>query len=76
MGVSTQPLQFNQGDVRSCHTITINQDNICENMPNENFFSNLTFDSGIQPISLIRERAQVIIDDDNEPECSKWTYST
>ena len=65
-------LQFNQGDTRICHTITINQDEICENNPREDFFSNIALASGIQPITAIRERAQIIIDDDMEPECSKF----
>ena len=69
--VVNQMLQFNVGDVRVTHTITINQDNECENAPNEFFFSNLTFVSGVQPINLIRPRAQIIIDDNLEPECSK-----
>ena len=65
-------LQFNQGDTRVCHTITINQDEICENTPNEDFLSNLTLASGIQPITVIREHARVIINDDMEPECGTF----
>ena len=49
--------------MRVCHTITINQDENCENNPNEDFFSNLALASGMQPITVIRERARVIIDD-------------
>ena len=69
---ATGRLQFNQGDRRVCNTITINQDEICENNPNDDFFSNLALASGMQPITVIRERAQVIIDDNMEPECSKF----
>ena len=58
--------------MRVCHTITINQDENCENNPNEDFFSNLALASGMQPIMVIRERARVIIDDNMEPECSKF----
>ena len=65
-------LQFNQGDTRICHTITINQDVICENNPNEDFFSNLALASGTRPITVIREHARVIIDDNMESECSKF----
>ena len=65
-------LQFNQGDMRVCHTITINQDEICENNPNEDFFSNLAFASGMRLITVIREHARVIIDDNMESECSKF----
>ena len=62
-------LQFNVGDVRVRHIININQDDECENDPNESFFSNLALVSGDQPINLID--AQIIIDDNLEPECSK-----
>ena len=63
-------LQFNLGDERICHTITINQDDVCEE-PYEDFFSDLILDSGIQPITVVQPRAQVIINDTIEPECSK-----
>ena len=69
--VVNQMLQFNVGDVRVTHTITINQDIECENTPNEFFFSDLALVSGVEPINLIRPRAQIIIDDNLEPECSK-----
>ena len=69
-------LQFNQGDMRVCHTITINQDEICENNPNEDFFSNLALASGMQPITVIRERARIIIYDSMELECSKFYVDT
>ena len=72
--VVNQLLQFNAGDERVTHTITINPDEECENDPYEDFFSNLALVSGVQPINLIRPRAQVIINDDLEPECSKlWS---
>ena len=60
-----------EGQMRATHTIFINQDDDCENDPNEDFFSNIALDSGIPPISVIRPRAEVIIDDPAEPECSK-----
>ena len=58
--------------MRETHTVIINQDDECETDPDENFFSNLVFDTGIQPITVIRPRAEVIIDDSNEPECGRW----
>ena len=57
--------------MRATHTITINQDDICENNPNENFFSNITLTSGQPPIFVTRPRVRVIIDDSPQPECSK-----
>ena len=66
-----QVLQFNKNDERICYTIDVNDDDICENMPNENFFSNLAYDTGVQPITVVRDRAEVIIDDSLQPECRK-----
>ena len=66
--VSGQLLQFNQGDTSRCHTILINQDEICENNPNEDFFSSLAPVNDIQPITVVRQHAQVIIND----FCSKF----
>ena len=64
-------IQFNMGDVRVNHIIRINQDEICENDPSEFFFSDISFNSGMQPINVIRETATITIDDSNEPEQSK-----
>ena len=69
--VVNELIQFNVGDVRVNHTIIINQDEICENDPDEFFFSDITFNSGMQPINVIRETATITIDDSIEPECSK-----
>ena len=52
--------------MRATHTITINQDDICENNPNENFF--VAINSDLPIINVIRTRTEVIIDDS---ECSK-----
>ena len=71
VAVSGQPLQFSQGDTSRCHTITINQDGVCEDQLNEEFFSFLTLSSGIQPISVVEPFARVVILEDEEPECSK-----
>ena len=53
---------------RVCHTIDILQDSICESFPNENFYSDLAFVSGIRPINIDPKSAEVIIDDNAEPE--------
>ena len=61
---------FPRGTVRVCHTVTINQDNECEILPeNEFFFSDLSLESGVGEITLQPPIAQVIIDDAAEPEC-------
>ena len=52
--------------MRATHTITINQDDICENTPNENFF--IAINSDLPIVIVIRQRTEVIIDDS---ECSK-----
>ena len=69
--VTNEIITFTEGQMRATHTIIINQDDDCENDPNENFFSNISLNSGQQPISVIQPRAEVIIDDTNEPECRK-----
>ena len=64
---------FSRGDSRACHTITINPDNECElEGGNESFFSDLTLESGIQNITIAPSSAEVIIVDDDEPECGKY----
>ena len=62
-------LVFNSGDTRVCHTIEILQDDICEYPPNEFFFSNLAYVSGVMPITIAPDTAQVVIDDSDEQEC-------
>ena len=69
--VSGQIIQFNRGDVTQTHTITINDDDLCEKDPNENFFSNIALASGIPDIDVTVPRATVTIDVANEVECSK-----
>ena len=64
-------MQFNIGDTFQTHTIIINNDMECENMPNEEFFSNITFNSGVQSITVINPQAIVTIDDSGEAECSE-----
>ena len=63
-----EQLVFNAGDDRQCHTVNIVDDNDCE-QPAEDFFSNLMFVSGQQVVTINPAQAQVIIDDDSEPEC-------
>ena len=69
MAVAGEELVFNRGDTRVCHTIDILQDSICESDPNEQFFSDLAYVSGVQPINIFPMTAEVIIDDTAEPEC-------
>ena len=69
--VSNQLIQFNIGDTMQTHTIIINDDRMCENNPNEFFFSNILLDSGVQPIFVIHPQATVTINDEAEPECRK-----
>ena len=72
--ISNLQLAFNTGDTEQCYNVTINQDNICENNPNEDFTVTLQYESGIQPISVAPDVADVIIDDDNEPECGEFYW--
>ena len=71
-GVIGQIIQFNTGDTNQTHTIIIRQDDICEDDPNEFFFSNIQLDSGLPIINVIRPQATVIIDDSGEIECGKY----
>ena len=64
-------LDFAVGEDRACHVVTITDDDICENDPNESFFSNLVLGGGEPPIMVDPPRAEVIIDDNEEPECGK-----
>ena len=69
--VSGQIIQFNRGDVSQTHTITINDDDLCEKDQNENFFSNIVLVSGIPDIDVTVSQATVTIDDTAESECGK-----
>ena len=70
--VSGLAVQFNVGDTSRTHTIMINDDMICEDEPNEMFFSNIALGpQGRQPIFLIQPQATVTIDDSAEAECCK-----
>lgn len=69
--ISNLLLEFNVGDVSKCFTVTINDDDVCENNPNENFTVYLQYESGIQPIFVTSNVTNVLIDDRYEPECSE-----
>ena len=53
------------------YTILINDDDSCEKVPNENFFSNAILQSDLPDILVTIPRATIIIDDTAEPECGK-----
>ena len=74
-GAQSAVLVFNRDDTRSCHIITIVDDNVCEYPPNENFFSDLAYVSGMQPITISPPTAEVIIDDSDQPECGEYSMS-
>ena len=69
IAVAGEELVFNRGDTRVCHTIYILRDTICEIDPNEHFFSDLSYVSGILPITISPPTAQVVIDDSMKVEC-------
>ena len=71
VAVSGEIVQFNVGDTFQTHTIIINNDMDCEDMPNEEFFSNIALYSGVQPINVINTNAIVTINDSGEAECSE-----
>ena len=62
---------FTIRQTRACYIVPIVQDNKCEIEQIEDFFANLTYFSGILPITIDPPRTRVIIDDTNEPECGK-----
>ena len=74
-GVTDHIIMFEAGYVTQTHRIQINDDNICEDQPNENFFSNTALNSGIPDIFVTDPRATVTIDDTGEDECSKYHSS-
>ena len=69
LAVTGEELVFNPCDARVCSTIHILQDSISEHDPNEDFFMDLAYVSGVQPIIITQPMAQVVIDDSDEPEC-------
>ena len=69
--VNGEIVQFAVGDTFQTHTIIINDDNVCEHDPNEFFFSNISLDTGMEPMFVIQPQATVRIDDAAETECRK-----
>ena len=73
--VSSETVQFNVGDTMKTHTITINQDMICEDEATEFFYSSLSLDTSVyDQISLSLPQVRVNIDESEEAECSKEAY--
>ena len=54
-----------------CHTTEVIDDDICENSPNEHFFSDLSYVIRDQPVSITPERTRVVINDGSALECGK-----
>ena len=67
-------IEFNTGDVTQTYTITINDDEECEDEPNEYFTSNITLDTGIN-VAISPTQALITINDTAEPECGKYIQS-
>ena len=65
---------FARGSTRECHTVSILQDDNCEQPP-ENFFADLAYASGMQPININIPTTRVIIDDSKKLECGKFYAS-
>ena len=68
-----QYVYFNNTDTQKCYNISIVQDDICEidfinNISSEIFYSNL---SNTSRVNIEQPRANVFIDDDQEPECGR-----
>ena len=57
-----------------CLDINILNDNNCEIDPIEDFFSNLAYVSGEQPINIDPARTRVIINETAEPECGRCIH--
>ena len=70
--VINETIEFQTGDSSAEHTITIVNDDECE-IDNEQFFSDIIGHSGIGNINVTEPTAQVIIDDQDEVECSKFS---
>ena len=65
------PLTFGVGDQRVCLDFNIMNDDNCEIDPIEDFFTDLAYVGGEQPINSDPTRAHVIINDTAEPECGR-----
>ena len=62
---------FTPGSMRKCHNVSILQDDDCEQPP-EDFFADLAYVSGIQPVNITIPTTEVIIDVSGEQECGKY----
>lgn len=71
LSMSNVGLEFVVGQTRVCYFIYIVHDDICENEPNEFFYSNLVVVGGKGPIFVFRSQTEINIDDTSEPECGK-----
>ena len=70
--VTRDIIEFNIGDTRQTHTITIKQDELCEDERLESFLSIITLeDVSGGSVRVIQPQATVYIDDSDEPECGK-----
>ena len=69
--MSNKMLQFNTGDTRIVHYVTIIDDEICEACPNEAFFCNISLANGQPHVTIIQDHTRVMITDSMELECSK-----
>ena len=74
VAVVDEILMFAEGVDRVCHNVTILQDDDCEILRVEDFFSDLSYVSGDLPITIAPDVARVIIDDSNEPECRELVH--
>ena len=57
-----------------CRKITIDDDNVCEDDPNEIIVLHLEVSGSTPNITVHPATTKVIIDDTNEPDCSKSKY--
>ena len=68
-----EQLVFNTGESRRCHTVTIVDDDICEEPLTEYFLSDLAFVSGQQVITIDPAQARVVILEDEE-DCGECLH--
>ena len=72
--ISDLVIDFQRGNGTTCHTINIEQDDLCEE-PAETFLSHLAHEAGTLPINVVRTPATIHIIDSAELECSKLIFS-
>ena len=72
IAVNGDTVLFNMGDTVQMHTIIISDDLLCENMPDEFFFSNISLTDANLPVTVVEPRATVFINDSGEAECGKY----